>query len=43
MTTLTDAPPVSIAFADPMSLASPFVQGEVYDDVKLLIEGLNIP
>jgi len=41
MTTLTGAPPVSIASAGPMSLAPPPVSGEVYDDVKLLIEGLN--
>ncbi len=41
MTTLTDASPVSIAFADLMSLTSPPVSKEVYNDVKLLIEGLN--
>ncbi len=41
MTTLTDAPPVSTASAGPMSLAPPPVLGKVYDDVKLLIEGLN--
>jgi len=41
MTTLTGAPPVSIAFAGPMSLASPLVSGEIYNDAKLLIEGLN--
>jgi len=41
MITLIDAPPVSIAFVDLMSLTSPFVSGKVYDDVKLLIEGLN--
>jgi hypothetical protein len=35
MTILTGAPPVSIAFAGPMSLASPPVSGEIYDDVKL--------
>jgi len=41
MTTLTGAPPVSIASAGPMSLAPPPVSGEVYNDAKLLIEGLN--
>jgi len=41
MTTLTGAPPVSTASVDLMSLAPPPVSGEVYDDVKLLIEGLN--
>jgi len=41
MTTLTGAPPVSIASAGPMSLASLPVSGEVYNDAKLLIEGLN--
>ncbi len=41
MTTLIGAPPVSIASAGPMSLASPPVSGKVYDDVKLLIEGLD--
>jgi hypothetical protein len=41
MTTLTGAPPVSIASVDPMSLTSPPVSEEIYDDVKLLIEGLN--
>jgi len=41
MTDLTGIPPVSIAFADLMSLASSFVSRQIYDDVKLLIEGLN--
>ncbi len=41
MTDLTGIPPVSTAFAGPMSLAPPPVSGQVYDDVKLLIEGLN--
>jgi len=41
MTTLTGAPPVSIASAGPMSLASSPVSREVYNDAKLLIEGLN--
>ena len=41
MTTLTGAPPVSAASADLMSLAPPPVSGEVYNDAKLLIEGLN--
>ena len=41
MITLTGAPPVSIASVGPMSLAPPSVSGEVYNDVKLLIEGLN--
>ena len=41
MTTLTGVPPVSAASADPMSLAPPPVSGEVYNDAKLLIEGLN--
>ncbi len=41
MITLTGAPPVSTASAGPMSLAPPPVSGKVYDDVKLLIEGLN--
>jgi len=41
MTILTGAPPVSVAFADPMSLASPPVSKEIYNDAKLLIEGLN--
>ena len=41
MTTLTGAPPVSTASVGPMTLAPPPVSGEVYDDVKLLIEGLN--
>ena len=46
MITLIDAPTVSIAFAGPafagpMSLASSPVSGEIYDDAKLLIEGLN--
>jgi len=41
MTTLTDAPPVSIASVGPMSLAPPPVSGKVYDDVKLLIEELS--
>jgi len=41
MTTLTGAPPVSTASAGPMSLALPPVSWKVYDDVKLLIEGLN--
>jgi hypothetical protein len=37
MTTLTGAPPVSTAFAGPMSLALPPVSKEIYDDVKLLV------
>ena len=35
MIILTGAPPVSTAFVDLMSLASPPVSGEIYDDVKL--------
>ncbi len=41
MTDLTGVPPVSTAFAGPMSLTPPSVSEQVYDDVKLLIEGLN--
>ncbi len=41
MTTLTGAPPVSIAFAGPMSLTPPPVSREIYNDAKLLIEELN--
>ncbi len=41
MTTLTGAPSVSIASVGPMSLTSPPVSKEVYNDAKLLIEGLN--
>jgi len=41
MITLTDAPSVSIVSVSPMSLTSSLVSREVYDYVKLLIEGLN--
>jgi len=41
MIDLTGIPPVSIAFVDLMSLTSPFVSRQIYDDVKLLIEELN--
>jgi len=41
MITLIGVPPVSIAFVDPMSLTSPPVSRKIYNDVKLLIEGLN--
>ena len=34
-------PPVRAAPAGPMSLAPPPISGETYDDVKLLIEGVN--
>ncbi len=38
MITLIDASPVSIVFADLMSLTPPPVSRKIYDDVKLLIE-----
>ena len=46
MIILIDVSTVSIAsagpaFAGPMSLTSPSVSEEIYDDAKLLIEGLN--
>jgi hypothetical protein len=41
MITLTDVSPFSIIFVDLMSLTSSFVSRKIYDDVKLLIEGLN--
>jgi len=41
MIILIDASSVSIVFVDLMSLTSSFVSKKIYDDVKLLIEGLN--
>ncbi len=41
MTTLIGAPPISIASVDLMSLTSSLVSRKVYNDAKLLIEGLN--
>ena len=41
MANLTFMPPVSAAPAGPMSLAPPPISGEVYDDAKLLIQGIN--
>ncbi len=41
MIILIDVSPVSIAFVDLMSLTSSLVSRKIYNDAKLLIEGLN--